>query len=241
MANELMICVPGPWKKSGDFVAAVITAEPMGRFMFAGMILADLHAKEHISAEWDLRYTEMRRAFEIAGHGKLPEAVLAQVEAHQGAVYLRFPAPLSQQRKALLKFSRLLESIVGVAVKVESAGVAHTWQRWFELLESENPFDWYCAGVVLIADEDVYYSCGMHNFELADAQISSRMAATEAAEILNQFNYWRLSQTPYLEAGHTFSLSQDNPHFRLEETRDSRHEEDDPFFNPQGLWSLNPK
>jgi hypothetical protein len=98
--------------------------------MFAGMILADLEAKDHVPLDFCPTDAKLPRAFEIAGQGKLPEGLLVELKQHSAVVYLRFPLDLSRERDRVLKFSSVLRRVGGLAVKVESAGVAHTWERW---------------------------------------------------------------------------------------------------------------
>jgi hypothetical protein len=153
-------------------------------------------------------------------------------------VYLHFPFDIVSQKARLLKFTEVLSKCGGIAVKLETSGIAHEWERWFELLRSDNPFDPYCASVVLVGDERFYYSCGMQNFSLPNAQISNRLDAVEAADSINRFNYWQIVENPVLKSGHTFSLTSDSPRFRLELLKDKRHSEDDLFYNPGGVWEL---
>nr|WP_186329618.1 hypothetical protein [Variovorax boronicumulans] len=56
---------------------------------------------------------------------------------------------------------------------------------------------------------------------------------------MNRFNFWQLVESPVLQSGHTFSVSPDHPRFVLTKIKDARHEPDDPFFNPAGLWRLD--
>lgn len=180
----------------------------------------------------------MAEAFEFGGQGKLSDTILDQTAQHRSVVYLHFPFDIVSQKERMTKFTEVLSSCGGIAVKLETSGIAHEWERWFELLRSDNPFDTYCASVVLVGDERSYYSCGMHNFGLPDAQISNYFDAMEGADLINRFNYWRIVEMPVLKAGHTFSLAENSPHFRLEPLEDKRHSEDDLFYNPNGLWEL---
>src|SRR5262249_53529116 len=136
-----------------------------------------------------------------------------------------------------LKFGTVLRRAGGIAVKVESAGIAHTWERWSELLTG-TPFDLYCAVVVLVADEEQYYSCGMHHFLLPECAVPRSMPLADAAELMNQFNFWRMVETPAVADGHTFSLTASSPRFRMTLEPDRRHESDDPFHNEHGVWNL---
>src|SRR5206468_6299477 len=130
----------------------------------------------------------------------------ARVQGHTAVAYLRFPLDVMEQRERLLKFTQLFARIGGIAVKVESAGVAHTFERWTELLTG-TPFDLYCACVALVGGERYFYSCGMHHFGLPDSAAPRTLPVEEAAESMNQFNFWRISERPVLASGHTFSIT----------------------------------
>jgi hypothetical protein len=238
MTADLVICVPGDWQDRSDLLRRVIESEPRGRKMFAGAILADLDADDHVPLELRGPDADMGRAFEIAGQGKIPPEVLARIEAHAGVAYLHFPANLPEQRDRVLKYTGLLQRLGGIAVKVESAGVAHTWERWQQLLGGGTPFDLYCAAVVLVGDTDSYFSCGMHLFGLPDCEVSRAVTPSDAAALMNEFNVWRIVERPVLADGHTFGVAADAPRFRLALAADARHEPDDMFHNPSGLWRL---
>jgi len=235
---ETILCIPGGWVDRSDFLRRVVTHEPKGRFMFAGLILADVQEKNHVGLEVHTRDPQMRRAFELAGQGKLTDQILSAVDTHASVVYLRIPPNLSDERAKVAKFTKLLQAIGGAAIKVESAGVAHTWERWNQLLAG-TPFDLYTAAITLVADRDYFYSCGMHNFSLPDCEVSRSLGIEVAAELMNKFNHWQLTEKPMLRDRHTFSLTSTAPRYRVLRVPDSRHESGEPFFNPRGLWRLH--
>jgi hypothetical protein len=234
---ETLLCIPGAWADRTDFIRRVITLEPKGRYMFAGAILADLHEKDHVALELHPQDPDIPRAFGLAGQGRLEGGVLRSLEAHQSVAYLRFAPNLMRERDRVLRFCQVLQAAGGLAVKVESAGVAHSWERWRTLL-SGSTFDQYTAVVTLVADADWFYSCGMHNLALADCEVPVSLGTQAGAELMNVFNHWRVAESPVLEDGHTFSLAADAPRYRVRVVPDSRHEPGDPFFNPHGLWRL---
>ncbi|MHB8860794.1 MAG: DUF4261 domain-containing protein [Pirellulaceae bacterium] len=237
MDQEMMICIPGPWKDRKEFVQRV-AVHTRGDFLFAGGILANPKTKDHVLVEFEEANTDMRRAFEIAGQQKLPESILNLIATHNSTVYLRFPLDVIGQRDRLLKFTNLVRDIGGIAVKVESAGIAHTWEVWQSLLSSQNPFDQYRCFVVLIGDEEYYYSCGMHHFGIPDCQVSRQVPMAEAADTMNRFNYYQIVERPVLASGHTFSVTTESPFYRLSLIADHRHDKDDLFWNPKGLWDM---
>ena len=206
--------------------------------MFAGMILAHPKGNDHVRLDFGDFDERMLQAFKLGGQGELTSLALEEVALHRSVVYLHFPFDIVSQKARLLKFTDVLSKCGGIAVKLETSGIAHEWKRWFDLLGSINPFDTYCASVVLVGDEKFYYSCGMHNFRLPDVQISNSLDGEQAADLMNRFNYWQIVEEPVLKSGHTFSLTADSEHFRLAFLKDERHSEDDLFHNPSGVWEL---
>ncbi len=233
----MIVCVPGTWEDRTKFIEAVVTSTH-GDFMFAGMFLAHPKGNDHVELEFYDPDEQMAEAFEYGGQGKLSDATLDQIAQHRSVIYLHFPFDIISQKVRLLKFTEVLSKCGGIAIKLETSSIAHEWERWVELLRSDNPFDTYCASVVLVGDERFYYSCGMHNFSLPDAQVSNSFDVEEAADLINGFNNWQIVEKPILKSGHTFSLTADSPHFRLELLKDKRHSEDDLFYNPNGVWEL---
>lgn len=235
--RELLLCIPGPWKDRSDFVRTVIS-EIKGEFMFAGMILANPGKKDHVPLDFAPHESQMRNAFELAGKGKLSPRLLDRIAGHQGVAYLHFPIGIISEKERVVSFTKALERCGGIAVKIESAGVAHEWDYWFAALNSENPFDLYRTFVTLIGDSNHYYSCGMHHFSLPDVEVERTVEINEAADLMNRFNYWQIAEEPKLASGHTFSISADAPRYRITLNSDSRHEPEHFFHNAKGSWSL---
>jgi hypothetical protein len=237
MDRELILGVPGPWKDRSDFLSRVVKST-RGEFMFLGNLLANPKAKDHVEVELYDVDPDLRTAFEYAGQGKIQPGTLDAISAHTLTAYLHFPVAVAGQQQRLRRFTDLMRQIGGFAVKIESSGVAHEWTEWEAILGSENPFDLYRGFVTLVGDDDRYYSCGMHHFDLPESQVSRSLDNVEAADLLNRFNYYRIMESPELEEGHTFSLSEDSPRYRLELVPDRRHPEDHPFHNEHGVWDL---
>ena len=237
MKPEIILCVPGPWGDRTKLLEEIIVRTE-GEFMFAGGILACPSAKDHVPLEYEPHTPEMEDAFRYAGQGKISDETLQAVSQHKGVAYLHFPLEFIAQRDRMKMFTTLLRDCGGIGIKNESSGVAHEWDRWFELIESEDLFDSYCACIVLVADDDVYYSCGMHHFGLPEVQISRNYDIQEAAKFINDFNLYQLIEEPNINAGHTFSLTSDGPKFRIGHVADNRHDQEDLFYNSAGVWSL---
>ena len=208
--------------------------------MFAGQILANPKSKDHVGLELYEADQDMLKAFEYAGQGKIAASTLDLISGHTMTAYLHFPLVVAGQQLRLKRFTTVMREVGGVAVKIETSGIAHEWEMWEGIMNSENPFDLYRGFVTLIGDDGCYYSCGMHHFDLPEAQVSRSVEITEAADLLNRFNYYRIVDRPYLESGHTFSISVDSPSYQLELVADHRHAKDDLFHNAHGLWEMRP-
>jgi hypothetical protein len=239
MERELIICIPGPWTDRTDLIRQVVTLDPGGRYMFAGIGLADIQAQDHVPLDFCEADPQIQEAFEIAGQGKISAEVMAELQRHSSVVYLHFPVDLPDQRERVLKFTQIFQRLGGIAVKLETVGIAHTWERWFKLL-SGSPFDVYCSAVVLVAGENCYYSSGMHHFGLPECAAPKSIPVSEAAEVMNQFNFWQIVEHPELASGHIFSLTETDPKFRITLESDSLNPADAIHHNPHGVWQLSP-
>ena len=237
MDRELIVAVPGPWQDRSDFVAQILAATD-GKFMVAALMLVVASERDHIPLEFVDADPNLRRAFQVAGRGKLNGPTLGAVARHRSVAYLHFPLQVLGQQERILRFTHVLRQIGGIAVKIESAGIAHEWDAWEQLLRSDDSFDLYTGFVNLIADPHHYYSCGMHHFDLPDTQVPRSLPDGDAAHLMNQFNYYRIAENPNLEEGHTFSLAEDSPRFKLSRVDDVRYPKDHLFHNPHGLWDL---
>ncbi|RYD32847.1 MAG: DUF4261 domain-containing protein [Verrucomicrobiaceae bacterium] len=240
MSQEAIICIPGPWADRTKFIEAIIKHQPEGRFLFAGKILSHIGGNDYVSLDFCDPYDGMRKAFRIAGQGRISEGTLDLIQNHEGVAYLHFPLNWLEQRERLVKFTKALQEAGGFAVNVESSGVAHEWDRWFSLLTGSS-FDVYCSAVTLIGAAERYKSCGMHHFGLPECSLSRDIDVHEAADLMNRFNMYQIDERPRLASGHTFSLDAETPCFRLTLSADSSYDPDDPFHNPHGVWDLEPK
>jgi hypothetical protein len=236
---ELTLCIPGPWQDREAFMRAVVTLAPAGRYMYLGGVLADVTAKQHVKVAHAPREPELAEQFAAAGRGTLSDSTLQAVAAHGSLVFVQFPAPITAALPLILKFSELLRTLGGVAVKVESSGVVHEIDAWVELIGG-GAFDQYRSIVTLVGDERSYYSCGMQVFDLPDCAVPRSLSPEVAADVMNRFNLYRIVEAPEFADGHTFSVDEQSPRLRLRHVPDVRHDADDLFHNPHGLWLLSP-
>jgi hypothetical protein len=70
--------------------------------------------------------------------------------------------------------------------------------------------------------------------------ITSADNKTEAADMLRFFTRYLLEHAPQFEDGHTFSVSEGKPVYRVERTAAIDYGEGSLFNNPYGAWRLTP-
>jgi hypothetical protein len=239
MEKEIILCIPGPWTSRSEFLRAIIEVEPFGEFMFAGHFLTHPKGNDRVEVTYEDGDPRMAESFKIAGQGKISEATLEQIAFHGGVTYLHFPMDLPGQRERIIKFTDVVRRAGGIAIKVESSGVAHEWSSWSYRITGEE-FDLYCSACLLVVDDLHYYSCGMHHFGLPECSVPAALDVQDAADLVNRFNLFQIIDQPKLNDGHTFSVDDDAPRYRLTLEEDRRNEPDDLFHNPHGVWVLAP-
>lgn len=238
MDTNIIIGIPGLWAARADIVTSI--AQRSGGLLFAGLILMDTVTKQGFTLEVYEHDPKLHQAFRIAGGGGISDSDLTAIAQHQHTLYCHSPGVSVEAARQMLKVGVGLLDAGGLAVKVESSGVAHNAARWRELAASEHLFDVYTAFVTLIGGRDCFYSCGMHSFGLPDAAVPRDMDPQMAGELLNAFNFYVLAENPTLIDGHTFSATSavNAPRFRVHKTACDTYEPTHAFHNPWGMWRL---
>ena len=192
----------------------------------------------------DDRMTESFVVSEETVWPSLADSDWSAVAGHRDVAYVL--SPRLDAETALAKAQRALEFVarcfeVGArAIKCESSGLTHGRERWCELAARGDDASLYRAWVRRpLGDDRGIYSCGMHLLGIPDIQVAGNQA-TQALKLIDGFAMYLLIDGAggRLRTGHTFSLSDDDPSWRLSTSACSRYEDDDFFFNPHGYWQL---
>lgn len=241
MAVQIVLGIPGTWPDRSSIVRAV-AAQSGGWALVGDWLLSN---DSHSVCEVDIRPYDDRlaRSFAYAGRGALSDDDLAAIAAHTYTVYLiSETATVEGAREAQLAGVALLDA-GGLAVKVESAGVAHSAGAWRELAAQDDPGALYSAYVTLVRHADKLYSCGMHQLGQRDAETTVEGDVDVAAQVLVTFLLYTLLERPTLKAGETFSVDEESgsPVYRLRVVPCVEYPLGDLFYNPDGLWHLTPE
>lgn len=235
-SREIIIGIPGLWPTRTDLIRSVVSKTD--GLLLVGPILYNQKARKHFQADIYEHDSLLRQAFSFAGMGQIPEQDLEAVASHTYTLYLIGPAGTPDLAQEMLEVTAQLLNAGGLAVKVETAGVAHTKEAWQHFADHGHMLlcDAYTA---YIGTKDRYYSCGMHNLGLPDASVSTDLTMKDALRLLKVFLRYTVIEHPSLGDSHTFSLDADSPPYRLTHQECTAYPPDDPFYNPFGLWHLS--
>ena len=239
MTSRIVICIPINLKKRKD-IAAALENNYGTEYVLTGRMLRSTINND--SCEIDFRTlnggSNFIKDFELAGQNKLYAATIQQIDICQQVIYL---SSSDTGYDACLKIARLAQVMLqvgGIAIKVESAGMAHNKVKWLANYNSDDVFEIYSLFVTLVEGDDSYYSCGMHNFGKADVAIDLAVDIGLAIYVMNVFNYYRLTESPILQDGHTFQPDIECPKYKIKWTTDRETEINSPQYNSHGRWHL---
>jgi hypothetical protein len=228
---SFFVLVPGPWVATseviGVFEASGIQAVPMGEPLEAGSVAVDV-----VADDW------LAEGFAHGRSGPLPADILHQVANHCRAALVEVAWRLDDVPERTAAIGRILRDAGGVAVRMEASGCASDFGPWLRGLESGIPSSLYETAIVLVRDDDgIVFTCGMHQFDLPDAEIATADSG-KAVKWLDAFSVYQIAESPILGTGHTFCPDEHSAKRKLERWPDHRHHPDDGRYNPFGVWRL---
>jgi hypothetical protein len=229
-APSFFMLVPGPFRGSGDVLAALgrhgIEAGPRGDgAVRAGEIRVEV-----------IEDAELADGFSWGRRGRLSAEIVRRVGEQGRAALIEYGARLDENPKGVAALGRALRDAGGVAVRMEASGAASDWETWIAQLESGEPSSVYASAVVLVGGGDgPFFTCGMHQFDLPDAEVTMS-GAQEASAWLDSFCVYQLAEQPGLASGHTFQPHAEAKRRAFDRWPDHRHHPDDGRHNPFGLW-----
>ncbi|NEZ68031.1 DUF4261 domain-containing protein [Leptolyngbyaceae cyanobacterium CCMR0082] len=235
---QIVIGIPGAWTDRSDIVTAI--AKNSGGYLYAGMLLMHIDTQWSCTLEIYDRDPELRGAFEIAGGGRLSEAELIAIEQHTHTIYLSVDGGSFDSARNLMHAAKALLNCGGIAVKIESTGIAHSPAQWTEWADDELPLAVMNAFVTYVGGDGTFYSCGMHSIGHRDAVVTADIASNDAAHLLHQFLRYIAFEDPSIHDNETFSVDATAPRYRVCQSPCTMFPSDDLFHNPYGVWLLSP-
>ena len=131
-------------------------------------------------------------------------------------------------------------SIGGIGIKLNSGEFVHNSDKWLAKYTSDDVFDIYSLFYVALVEGDKqYYSCGVQNFGKADVAVLITEDVGMAIYLMNVFNYYRLTESPILQSGHTFRPDIESFRYKMNWMIDIEHEGGSQLYNSHGRWHLS--
>lgn len=241
MENEqtIVIGIPGKWADKEAITNAIL--EKSGGYTYAGVMLLNTETKDSFGIEIFEHEPLLKQAFEHAGKGKISTEELQDINDHTFTIYVIGTAGSLDAAKKMMSVGQALLKAGGLGVKIETAGNAFSAAQWNALCALEDDARCFDAFVTkLQAEDEVCFTCGMHNFGFRDTIIGA-VEVGVASYVLDLFSIYQILENPIIIHGEQFSVEEDLPTFQIyEEKEDNRYPKEDPLYNPNGLWILKP-
>jgi hypothetical protein len=237
MKSRIALCIPINLKNRQE-IAAALAQRYFTQYVFIGRVFQSTITLESCAIDICDPEAYLANDFELAGQDKLDLATLQQINDCPQVIYLTSNGIGYDACLSIAQLAQVFLQIGGIAIWVESTGIAHGKDRWLANYNSDDVFEIYSLFVMLVEGEDYYYSCGMHNFGKADVAIAKSTDLSLAIYVMNVFNYYRLTESPILQDGHTFQPDIESPSYQIEWMMDRENAPDTYQHNPHGRWLL---
>ncbi len=159
MNIECTVRVPGRWHAPQDVEQAVsaLSGDDGPRFLAVEGVVVERVTESALGWRWERLPRGAARSYAIAGRGAFAPTELEEIGAQAGEVVLVDPEGGSlEAARRMVIFAQGLLRAGGVAVKVESAGLAHSAPVWREITEhAHDAAALVAAFVTLVGDPEL--------------------------------------------------------------------------------------
>lgn len=236
--QTIVIGIPGKWENRDAIIKAI--EKHSGGYNFTGMMLINEKTKESFGMEIYEHDESLREAFEEASMGGISEKNLQEIDKHTFTLYIIGEGGSIPAAQKMMEISQKILQTGGLGVKIETAGKAFSPDQWNAICANKDLTKLFDAYIIkLQALEDVFYTCGMQNLGLKDAIVGA-VSPEIASQTLDVFSIYQIVEQPTIHKGESFFINDKMPEFIIWAEDDTRFTADEPFFNRQGLWVLEP-
>jgi hypothetical protein len=177
----------------------------------------------------------------------------AAIAKHRAVAYILSPAlPAADAQRISRTALELIDALLAggaLAVKSESAGIAHGAARWRELakqarkrstLDRANALRLAFVRRPIGGDDGELYSCGMHLLGERDVEVAASEDVMTDVGWIDLLAIYLLAEKPArgVHEGEGFRQTEDGERRVLRPLECTRYETDDFFYNPYGYWRL---
>lgn len=237
MQHSTTITIPGIWRNREEFAQAI--AQHSGGYMFAGRILMDLESRFHVIVDFGPRQEELAEVASASLSHRLTPREHTMLQHHQSCVYV------TTEHTDLRSLREVMRSVIGifdaggVLAGMENAGSFVPAGEWRAAYASQSTLGVLRSLSIFVNYGDSLRSFGMRSFGLPECVLTG-IEAHEALELGAEFCCYLLNESPCIESGQSFGLTQDGPCFLIQKREDNEYPQDHEYHNPNGYWELSP-
>ncbi|MFP7412697.1 DUF4261 domain-containing protein [Priestia filamentosa] len=235
---KIILGIPGIWTNRNDFKDSM--ARNGDGYVYLGNHIGHLdNPNEFFEVDISEQNPYIAEAMEFGGNRAFDPEEIDKIRKHKSIVYLISEGGSLERIQSIMKAASAILSAGGIAVNIESSGKACTKEAWIAAAKSKDMTRLFSIIIQMSQEEDTFYTTGMHCFGLRDVITSvEEISAREVATLFRVFCLYNLDENPVIHDGETFSLDPSSPIYLLKQENCMMFEEDDPFYNPYGVWNL---
>lgn len=244
--TEVVIGIPGKWADQRELSRALNLAMiENGGYTFMGPFLGNVKTESVFEVYMEGHDENMKEAFKCAATSKFEDSLFEEIGEHTATVYIISKKVGQDVARELVHAVSDILKAGGLAVKIETTGVAHTKETWLKMqAEIKNPENevpqLHGHFLTLTNYGDFFYTFGMKTFGLPDVAVPSKVLGDEASHVLQNLSFYLLNQHPEIHSGETYSAGIEAPFYVMEIKEDERYEKEDSFHNPFGIIFTEP-
>lgn len=235
-----IICIPGNWNDFEDFHGSLIVSSGAS-YMVVGNMLINGKSNRHYSFEFCEHDVRMKESFRVAGRvTEISDEILEEVADHKYVIYISGETGNFEEAEQIARTGMAVLNAGGIALKIESAGIAFSRNMWLEFIADFEPerhlYDMFVLDSIIDNDGTVF-SCGMHNLGFKDTIISNE-EFEDAMGLIRIFGYYQIVDKPDIKANQTFQTGPGSPVFQITNELHPPFANSEFFNNPFGMWRL---
>jgi|UPI00047A64DB hypothetical protein len=235
---DIVLAIPGQWP---DFdTLQVALAEAKNDFILTDAEMLHMVNDQAYAISWETHEPALAATFETTGKGLIRPDIMARIEAHTFTLYLARACDDAEELQQMMEAAAAILEQGGLAVKLETAGLAHPPATWFKLTRRKGTDKLVEAFVQLVraSQPNTFYSCGMHQLSLPDLCVEAPLEAEQAVMVMQRVLIAVQEQSPQ-----KLQLNFDIPcpsgqKWAATLAKDAFFEADDLFHNPWGRYLL---
>lgn len=228
---EVILCIPGYWEPAEKEIP-VMDKEIVCKTNFLYLNNTKVEVLKHDFDEG------LYFSFALSGYHQMQQDEIEKIKQHKSVYYLISNIDKKEKLKDLIKIASDFLNNGGIAVKIESTGIAHSKNRWLEASKSLKNVDFFQLFVSIVIENEIMRSNGMEVLNLPDAEMKVLEDREYSYTLIRDFLYKLYKNQISVETGSNFTDLNEKYQFRLELSDDNWYDKKEIYHNSLGVWKL---